>query len=40
MTESEYIFRWSLTIGAGFFLLLCGMAIDFFLTRQSRKRQR
>jgi hypothetical protein len=38
MTESDYVFRWSLTIGAGLFLLLCGLAIDFFLTHQSRKR--
>ena len=36
MTESEYVIHWSLTIGAGLFLLLCGFAIDFFILRRER----
>ena len=40
MTETEYMLRWSLTIGAGFFLLLCGFAIEFFILRKERKNSR
>jgi len=37
MTESEYIFHWSLTIGAGFLLALCALVIRFFRIRSERK---
>ena len=38
--EHEYIIRWSITIAAGFILLLWRLAIDVYLRRQSRKRER
>jgi hypothetical protein len=40
MTEHEYIIRWSYPIAAGFILLLCALAIDFFILRHERKRHR
>jgi hypothetical protein len=38
--EVNFVFRWMLPISVGFLLLLCGFAIDFFILRHERKRQR
>ncbi len=36
----DYFTHWMITIGAGFFLVLCGVTIDFFRLREERKRSR
>ena len=40
MTENEYIIRWSYPIAAGFLLILCALAIEFFVLRHEGKRRR
>jgi len=38
--EVAYLTHWLVTASAGFFFLLCGFAIHFFRTRNSRKQSR
>ena len=39
-TEVAYLTHWLMTASAGFFFLLCALAIDFFILRRERKHSR